>query len=231
MSSTLLKIISSREDISDYLFHFTNKNNAYETLKKIIDSNSIKDIRKTGRICFTETPITLLTNMFEIFNSYYNPMYAPYGIGIKKDYLYSLGARHVIYGSREEKKLLDESIHWRFEEIVPNKKDFSWLREWRINTDEIKLDDKNCLIVTRTKDELEETLFNLSGIIDVEFDGCVADGQYWGSATGIIKRNFKGISLEEVLSFTKLSKEEMNSLLSNQSLDDTSGINLGGFIM
>jgi hypothetical protein len=84
MNKTLLNIISSREDISDYLFHFATGNKANETLDKIIESKSIKDIKNKGCICLTEAPITLLTEMFAIFNNYYDPMYAQYGIAIKR---------------------------------------------------------------------------------------------------------------------------------------------------
>lgn len=70
--------------------------------------------------------------MFKIFNKYYNPMYAQYGIAIKKDYLFNLGARPVIYGAKDEVNEIGKSLKWRFEEYIPNVKDFSWLREWRI---------------------------------------------------------------------------------------------------
>lgn len=231
MNKTLLNIISSREDISDYLFHFTTSSNGLDTLNKIIDCNSIKDVNNRGCICLTESPITMLTEMFKIFNKYYNPMYTQYGIAIKKDFLYNIGARPVIYGSADEINELGELLKWRFEEYIPNIKDFSWLREWRIKEKEIQLDRDNCFIITKTKDELNELLFGDNQILDVEFDGCVADGQFWGSATGIFSRAFKGISFEDLEELNKLSKAELENLLSTQSLDDTEERGLGGFIM
>lgn len=231
MNSTLLDIIKSREDISDYLFHFSTGKTGYETLEKIIDCDAIIDVNNRGCICLTETPITLLTEMFSIFNRYYNPMYAQYGIAIKKDFLFNLGARPVIYGTKEDEKEIGEKLKWRFEEYEPNVKDFSWLREWRIDKKEIQLDKENCFIITKTKVELDSLLFNNSQIIDVQFDGCVADGQYWGSATGIYERAFKGISFEDLNELHSLKKSELEKLLKLQNLDDRSEKGLGGFIM
>jgi hypothetical protein len=131
----------------------------------------------------------------------------------------------------EDKNQLGESLKWRFEEYIPNQKDYSWLREWRIKEKEIKLDVNNCFIITKTKEELEKIIFSDDQIIDVEFDGCVADGQFWGSATGIFSRAFKGISFEDLEELNKLTKAELDKLLETQSLDDTTERGLGGFIM
>jgi hypothetical protein len=231
MNNTLLRIIDSREDISDYLFHFTKNSNAQDTLNSIIESNSIIDVNDRGFICFSETPITLLTEMFKIFAKYDNPMYAPYGIAIKKDYLFELGARQVIYGSSNERQELPESLKWRFEEYVPNIRDYSWLREWRINIQEIELTPENCFIITNTKEELEPYLFDEGDIIDVEFDGCMADGRFWGNATAVIGRSFKGISIEDIEEVNSLSKSEVKRILSEQDFSDTSATGLGGFTM
>lgn len=84
VNSTLLQILASREDLSDYLFHFTRGKKAFETLEKILNDGKLKDVYKRGYLCFTEAPLTTLYNMFQIFERYDNPMYAPYGIGLKK---------------------------------------------------------------------------------------------------------------------------------------------------
>jgi len=133
MNSTLLQILHSREDISDYLFHFTKGATAFDSLQQIITDSAIKDIKGNGYICFTESPLVLLKGMFDLFDRYNEPMYAPYGIAIKKEILFASGARHVIYGSSEERGVLPETLRWRFVEYSPNIKDFTWLREWRLN--------------------------------------------------------------------------------------------------
>jgi hypothetical protein len=110
-------------------------------------------------------------------------------------------------------------------------KDFSWLREWGIKSKEIKLDKENCFIITKTKEELHKITFSDNQIIDVEFDGCIADGQFWGSATGIFSRAFKGISFEDIEELNNLSKVELDKLLISQNLHDIEERGIGGFII
>lgn len=226
MNLTLIKIISSREDISDYLFHFTKGRNAFDTLVTIVFNAELLDINKSGVICFSESPLTLLKDMFEIFANYKNPMYAPYGVGYKKDILFDMGARLVIYGLPKEKEKLSDDIKWRFEEYIPKIKDFTWLREWRLPQDKLILDSKNCFIITKTKEELENILFNELG--DIDIDGDVSDGQFWGEAIGKFQRTFKGISIEDIEELNKLSKHEVEQLLTQQNDEDTIGKSLGG---
>lgn len=230
MNKTLLKIINSREDVSNYLFHFTKGEFAFNTLNKIIETKALKDINKAGFICFTETPVTLLDKMFSIFNEYRNPMYAPYGIAIKKDWLFNLGARPVIYGAKDEVDLIDESMQWRFEEYIPNIRDFTWLREWRINKSIIPLDTEACFVITKTKEESDNITFPNENIGDITFDGCVADGQFEGYAYGSFQRKFKGISIDEITELSNMSKVEMENMLKNQTSEDTIERSLGSFI-
>lgn len=230
MNKTLLKIIEAREDLSDYLFHFTKNKDAIKTLEKITDEKSIIDINKKGVICFTEAPLLSLVRMFEIFDKYQNPMYAPYGVAIKKDLLFNMGGRPVIYGSPDEKELLNESIKWRFESFHPTIKDFTWLREWRVPKSKIDISVENCFVITKTKNELYRLMFNEENLIDIEFDGCVSDGQFWGSATGIVERSFKGISIEDLKQLNLLNKSEIEIEINNQNENNRGEIGLGGFI-
>jgi hypothetical protein len=230
MNQTLLKIIASREDISDYLFHFTKGSHAFETLGQIIDDRQIKDVNQNGVICFTEAPITLLNDMFEIFDKYPEPMYAPYGIAVKKHKLFNLGARPVIYSTIAEKSFLANDIQWRFEEYDPTKRDYSWLREWRIKAPFVELTPDNCFIITKTKDENESLTFSDDNLSDIEFDGCVSDGQFVGYATGYFNRGLKGLSIEDIFDISKLSKKEFEELIQTQSFDDSVGRSLGSFL-
>ena len=109
MNRTLIKILQSRDDISDYVFHFTKHHNAKETLKTILEQECIKDINKNGYICFSESPLSLLPSMFQLFKKHYNPMYAPYGIGIRKDIFWEMGGRPVIYGADGENDLFRQN--------------------------------------------------------------------------------------------------------------------------
>ena len=107
-NKTLIIIRELREDISEYLFHFTKGNDAFETLQKILDEGKLRSFNEEKYICFTETPITMLGSFFNyVERTFSTPtIIAPYGIGIRKDVLFKKGARSVIYGTREEKKLL-----------------------------------------------------------------------------------------------------------------------------
>jgi len=228
MNDTLLKIIESREDISDYLFHFTKGCNAFDTLVEIVKGKQLVDINNHGVICFTEAPITLLNDMFAIFERYSKPMYAPYGVAIRKDLLFYLGARPVIYGLPEEKNQLAESIRWRFEEFIPNTKDFTWLREWRLNQNTLELTKENYFIITKSQDEFESLAFSEESIAGIDIDGCVDDGQFSGIAIGNYEREFKGISMQEIFEYNKLSKSEIDSMIKGQDFSDTICRNLGG---
>jgi hypothetical protein len=83
-NTTLADIRLKREDLSDYLYHFTKNADAFDTLRTILGEGELKDVGKKGVICFTEAPFPMLINMFGIFSKYVNPLYAPYGIAIKK---------------------------------------------------------------------------------------------------------------------------------------------------
>ena len=231
INQTLLKIIGSREDISDYLFHFTKGTSAIDSLDSIIQNRAIRDINGSGVICFTEVPILMVNKMFELFEFYSEPMYARNGIGIRKEYLYNLGARPVIYGTDEEKCLLHDDIKWRFEKYIPNIRDFSWLREWRIKACKVCLEDKlDFFIITNTSEELTAFTFDSENIGNIEFDGDVEDGgEFHGYAYTSIPRNNRGISFEGIRSLNLLSKHEVHKLLSEQSFEDTEKMSLGGF--
>lgn len=179
------RIVSVREDVSDYVFHFTRQPNGKDTLKQIIRDKAIKDIHNKGFICFTEAPITQLVNMFEILrdSSDAHPQYkcAPYGIGIKKSYFYERGGRPVIYVSNEEKSFVsnlpnlissksekeffENRFAWRFQPFIPNLYDFTWLREWRIPLGQFDLDYENCFAIVNEFRDQEDV-----GIL--EFNDC-----------------------------------------------------------
>lgn len=231
MNKTLLKILKSREDISDYLYHFTNGKNAKDTLSQIVKDRCLKDVKNRGVICFTEAPLLSLTSMFKIFEEYENPMYAPFGIALKKKVLFDLGARNVIYGLADEIQYLDNSIKWRFEEYEPSRKDFAWLREWRVPLKKIQLTIDNCFVIAKTKRDLLKLTFNRDDLLDVKLDGCVSDGQFWGDATGILERSFKGISIEDIDELNAMSKLDIEKLIEKQDRNDTEEIGLGGFVV
>ena len=209
INQTLLKIRELREDISEYLFHFTKGEDAFENLQKILDEGKLRSFNKDRYICFTEAPITMLNGFFNyVERNYSTPtIIAPYGIGIKKDVLFQKGARPVIYGTREEKKLLSEKLQWRHVNMNLPNYDFSWLREWRIKCNFIKFKPEHVVVITRTKGE---QLLLHKVIIDnpdnyPEIDESMIDFQ----------RIYRGVSLEE-LNNSVNNKRDLAILLENQ---------------
>lgn len=186
-----------------------------QTLIKILTEGQIRDINSTGRICFTEAPLTSMGKLFDIFGKYKNPMYAPYGIAIKRDRLFDLGARPVIYGKEGEQALLDESIRWRFEPFNPISNDFTWLREWRITKD-VDLDPEEIFIITPQDGELQEHF----GEIEVVIDGDWSDGQWWDQSYAYSTRTWKGISLFALKQLELMSDQQVREIIDKQNLDD-----------
>ena len=227
MNNTLKQIIASREDISDYLFHFTKGKNGFDTLLQILADGKLKDINNRGFICFTESPLTALYNMFQIFERYDEPMYAPYGIGVKKDYLYEMGCRPVIYGTNDDLSMLNDRLKWRFEEYIPNKKDYTWLREWRLPKRDLVFIQTEYLVITKASAEGVSLMEDSGG--DFDFDGDVADGNFYGYVTGDFIRIHKSVSMEEIRDICFLSKHKLADLLTQMDVGKTETISLGWF--
>lgn len=226
-NSTLLQILSSREDISDYLFHFTKGINAYDTLIQILGDSKLIDVNKKGYICFTEAPLTALYNMFQIFERFENPMYAPYGIGFKKNTLYNVGCRPVIYGTNKDFGYIHKELYWRCVEYIPEIKDYSWLREWRLPQKCFTFNPDDVIVFTKTIGEAHILMEITEDPFD--FDGDVDDGEFHGYVTAELRKQYKTISMEDIRSVCMLDKEELNTLILSQNIGVTETINLGNF--
>lgn len=204
MKESLVKFNELREDISDYLFHFTKGENAFEVLQQILYEGKLRDISNNGYICFTETPITMLPSFFEyIHNQYKIPtIIAPYGIGIRKDLLFKAGARPVIYDLPDAKQKLPKDMMWRFVKMNLPEYDFSWLREWRLPKKSIVFKPHHIIIITDKVDE--RLIFNEIKInddinineIDVFRDDSFID----------IKPIYRGISIDEIAEYNTKKK-------------------------
>lgn len=223
----LLELIQSREDISDYLFHFTKGADAFMTLLRILSEKKLKDIKKRNYICFSESPLPALYNMFQIFDQYDKRIYAPYGIGVQKKKLYEMGCRPVIYGTSGDQKRIPNDLLWRFQEYRPDVYDYSWLREWRLNQREYIFNNEDIIVILKQKSDEQYLMSDTGDLFD--FDGDVDDGEFHGEVTGDFIRTYKTISLEEIRDFCFLSKSELNRLLSKQTLGEKETLFLGGF--
>jgi hypothetical protein len=217
MNDTLREIFRDRADLSDYLFHFTKGSNAKKTLQKILASKAIKDMNHNGFICFTDSPILLLEDMFKIFDKHPdNPLYARYGIGVKKEVLFDLGARQVTYVTDDEYSTIPINLQWRHQIHKPFENDFSWLREWRLPAKDFHLEPEHCHFITRYDWEVENftspmTPEDISVSIWPDLDGTKIGSQDW-----FVTRRYRGISFDEINASTH--KSDIETILESQSL-------------
>lgn len=212
----LKEILNSRQDISDYLFHFTKRRDAIDTFKSILSDRAIKDVNRVGYLCFSEAPLTMLPSMFRIFEKFENPLYAPFGIGIKKDVFYKAGGRPVIYGDREEERMLPAKLRWRFEYMHPDCYDFSWLREWRISCPIYDLNFNDAFAVVGKKDDIFKMQSFFFELDDIDIDSQPEDKGVLTECVAYFTRKYKVVSIEEVEEVNTMTKQELVELLNNQ---------------
>ena len=143
-----------RDDLSNKLIHFTKgtDQDAADVFLKIITEKRL--LGGTGYIkggyrcvCFTESPIGKLAHILANRKTY-NFNYAPFGIMVDKLWLWERGGRPVIYQSDKEFDLLNNLQKYRHKIYEPDRNiDFTWEREWRIQTQELMLDPPKTTIV------------------------------------------------------------------------------------
>ncbi len=225
MNQTLIDITKRREDISDYLFHFTKGANAKATLKNIIFQKKIVDLKGNGYICFSESPLTMLSPMFDFFKQYESPMYAPYGIGVKKEYLYKLGGRPVILGDRNDLKIIPNELKWRHVFYSPNVYDYTWLREWRLPLPVLDLSYDNCFFIVDSNNDLQNMYELFMKLDDIDIDAEPEDGGVYTTYMGYFTRKYKVITMEEIKKYAAMKKKQMLNMLDNQKKEE--GIFLG----
>jgi len=221
VSNPSTQIREYRDDLSPYLFHYTKGENAFKILSLIISDKKIKS--QKGYICLTEAPITTSLRMFDYMGKFPNPMYAPYGIGFKRDFLFNSGARPVIYGTEEEIKKIPEEFKWRCLTLQPASYDFSWLREWRIEGNEFDFStcSENIIVITPTQKELKELITDYD--FDVEFNYEHEIRSAIPSLVYYPKREFKGISLEEIQQTKYTSDRDISKEMDKQIINEPLG--------
>jgi hypothetical protein len=143
------------------LIHFTKGQKleeAFNNLCSIISSCTVygsNNFIKGGSncVCFSEAPIGCISN--GLINNEYYSKYSPFGIMVKKDWLFYHGGRPVIYQTEEEFNLLPEGQRWRhmtYNPISVPPVDFTWEREWRILTAELSINPADCSIIMPNAD-------------------------------------------------------------------------------
>lgn len=187
----LKKINLVRRDLGNLLFHFTTKpkenvvikepnrttylsDNAPPVLYKILREGKLLGSSHWIRggykcICFTESPISELAALFSLSRimseTEDRPRYEPFGIAVTKEWLFAQGGRPVIYQPESEFELLPDELKYRHVRFEPQKGiDHTWEREWRIKTEELKLDPKQTLVVVPTFDYAFEFAYDFAEV-------------------------------------------------------------------
>lgn len=195
-----------RRDLGGLLFHFTRTPDAkwvkYTTasggtsaspasasavLWKILHEGTLlgSDRWSAGRscVCFTEAPIQELVSVFSLIeiaaSQPERPRYEPYGIAVSKEWLYAQGGRPVIYDSPDAEEDYPDPLRYRFVPYTPGSgPDFTWEREWRIQTPMLTLDPRHTLVVVPTADEAFEITYGFADLVPDYDDEPTPTGAY-----------------------------------------------------
>ena len=152
MSEFLEKAKALRPDISDWVVHFTKGSSA--EARGALEGILARGLEDRGRgICFTESPIAHFSNLFSVFEQYRRPMLAPFGVAVKKEWLFQRGGRPVIYLREDERKYLADEVTYLFEPYEPGERDFTWLREWRAKVERLELSRADTVLIFPNDEE------------------------------------------------------------------------------
>jgi hypothetical protein len=175
------------QTIADYLTALVEDrpgaaHTGFDSLLRILGEGVIRGSRRLTRggspvVCFTE----LFPNQLQERTSWRPGLlrwsFEPYGIAIKKDRLFELGARPVIYAGEAFFRDLSEDLHYLFQLHASQTMSWSAEREWRIKGDLAlsRLSGEDMfLIVPRPEDaERVSTRFGFRvGLADVSAKEC-----------------------------------------------------------
>lgn len=173
-----------------------------------------------GYICFTDSPLTMLGEQLKYMDRFTRPMYSQYGIGIVRDVLIrDFGCRPAIYGDENERKLIDASLHWRYEPLDVVTHDFTWLREWRINGGEFDFSTirtSDIVVVAPNEEALHEITTDVDVDVDFDYDNSIKVSRPYPIYT--IRRMWKGVPLPQAASFN--DDNEMQQALESQEIGE-----------
>ncbi len=156
-----------RPDLSDSLVHLTRATDLEEggsIFQKILRDRALLgsaiNIRGGFKcVCFSEAPLSILAHALS-FGDIQGIRYAPFGVMVRKRWLFEQGGRPAIYQPENEYELLHEYQRFRHVRYDPLKgQDYSWEREWRIPVERLILDPAEVTVVVPTRsweEQLEE---------------------------------------------------------------------------
>ncbi len=156
-----------RQDLSDWVWHFTRRDrNPKQTLETILKSKQLlggTNYCGVPAVCFTEMPLIDSVRQSETLDKYSFGRMSNYGIGFKKEWIFSRGGRPVIYGTWTERDKLPPDLLWRHCDFdLSRGVDYTWQREWRVPVDVLTFDTSDDpLVVLPTWQEAMELLWGL----------------------------------------------------------------------
>ena len=147
-----------RDDLSANLVHLTRGETdeaAAQSFLDILSSRTLlgskRDIRGGYKcVCFTETPIAKLASVLASPEQI-EMRYKPFGVMVAKKWLFSKGARPVIYQPESEFELLAEQQRFRHVRYELGKVDYAWEREWRFPAVSLDLDPDEITFIVPTR--------------------------------------------------------------------------------
>ncbi len=185
-----------RRDMGDLLFHFTrgaepiwhemrgHKWNVAETAATVLMKILQQGLRGSSKwtygidaVCLTEAPIQEFSSLFSLATiaseKHLRPRYEPYGVAVSKSWLFAQGGRPVIYDHPSARDKYPTDLLYRFCPYDPlNGIDYTWEREWRVQTTQLKLDPKHTLVIVPTSAEAFEIVYeHANPEVDVNADG------------------------------------------------------------
>jgi hypothetical protein len=117
-------------------------------------------------VSFTEWPVSELPCLFAInealLKDSLQTRYEPYGIAVRKTWLFQQGGRPVIYQPDSEFNNLPANLQWRHVRYEPPYIDFTWEREWRVPCPELRLPTSDVLVLVRTAEEAYKITYSFS---------------------------------------------------------------------
>lgn len=144
---------------------------AFEVLREILQRGKIFGsgfLNKGGYKCvsFTEWPVAELPALFalndELAKVSEQPRYEPYGIAVRKEWLFQRNGRPVIYSPDSEYSLLPPELQWRYVRYEPPYIDFSWEREWRVPCAELTINPSDVIVLVKEVKEAHWVTYGFS---------------------------------------------------------------------
>lgn len=127
-------------------------------------------------VCFSEAPISKLAFILAM-GSASGMRYKPFGVMVKKTWLFANGGHPVIYQPEADYDLLHEKqkfLHATYEPIGDKTIDYSWEREWRIQIDELSLDPEYATIIVPNR-KWEKYIMERYSVKHMGFETWISD--------------------------------------------------------